>query len=81
MSAKSTAAPPAAQYESLQSAAGRTGYSVFHFRELIADGKLPAYRINDKPGSTIRVRVADVDALFVPFVPAEVYADRDGVAK
>ncbi len=79
MSTKSTAPPT--QYESVKSAAARTGYSEFHLRELIAEGELPAYRINDKPGSTIRVRVSDVDALFQPFVPAAVYADRGGGAK
>jgi excisionase family DNA binding protein len=60
----------------LQDAATRTGFSVFTFRELVAEGRLPAYRISDKPGSAIRVKVADVDALMKPVIPVEVYADR-----
>jgi excisionase family DNA binding protein len=78
VSAKSTITP---DFESLQDAAVRIGYSVFTLRELIAEGKLAAYRINDKPGSTIRVRRTDVDALMRPLIPAAVYADRDGGAK
>ncbi|WP_422747902.1 helix-turn-helix domain-containing protein [Mycobacterium sp. WMMD1722] len=63
-------------YISLQDAAARTGFSVFTFRELINEGKLPAYRISDKPGSAIRVKVSDVDALMQPVIPAAVTASR-----
>lgn len=72
--------PITPEYESLAHAAVRIGYSVFTMRELISEGKLRAYRINDKPGSTIRVKCADVDALFQPFIPTEVSTDRDGGA-
>ncbi len=73
MSAKSTAVP---LYMSLQDAAARTGFSVFTFREKIASGELPAFRLSDKPGSAIRVKVADVDALLKPVIPEIIYADR-----
>lgn len=72
MSAKTTATP---HFISLQ-AAIRTGFSVFTFREKIASGELPAYRLSDKPGSAIRVKVADVDAMMKPVIPAEIYTDR-----
>lgn len=76
MSARSTATP---HFISLQDAATRTGFSVFTFREKIASGELPAYRISDKPGSALRVRCADVDALMKPLISTEVYADSHGV--
>ncbi|MGV0645072.1 excisionase family DNA-binding protein [Mycolicibacterium sp. XJ2546] len=68
--------PNTPEYESLQRAAVRTGFSVFTFRELVNSGKLPAYRLSDKPGSAIRVRISDVDALMKPVIPEAVYADR-----
>ena len=49
---------------------------MFTFREKNASGELPAYRLSDKPGSAIRVKVADVDAMMKPLIPAEIYADR-----
>lgn len=58
-------------YISLQEAAERTGFSVFTFREKVAAGELPAYRISDKPGSAIRVKVSDVEALMKPVLPDE----------
>jgi len=67
---------PTPEYESLRSAAARTGYSVFTFREKIASGELPAYRISDKPGSAMRVKVADVNALLRPVIPVEIQAAR-----
>lgn len=73
MSARTSPTP---EYESLRSAASRTGYSVFTFREKIASGALPAYRLSDKPGSNMRVKVADVNALLKPVIPAEVLASR-----
>lgn len=72
----STRTTPTAEYESLRSAAARTGYSVFTFREKIASGELPAYRLSDKPGSALRVKVADVNALLKPVIPAEIQAAR-----
>lgn len=68
--------PTTPEFISLQDAATRTGFSVFTFRELIAAGELPAYRLSDKPGSSYRVRIRDVDALMKPVIPEAVYADR-----
>lgn len=65
-----------AEFISLRDAATRTSFSVFTFRDLVNEGKLPAYRISDKPGSAIRVRVSDVDALMKPVIPAEIAASR-----
>jgi len=76
----STKVDPTAEWESLQDAAARTGFSVFTFREKVASGELRAYRISDRPGAAIRVRVADVNALMRPVIPTEVYADRSGGA-
>lgn len=61
------------EFISLKDAAVRTGFSQFIFRQKVASGDLPAYRISDKPGAAIRVKVADVDALMKPFIPSEVY--------
>jgi excisionase family DNA binding protein len=66
------------EFESLRNAATRTDYSVDTFRELINAGKLRAYRISDKPGSAIRVKRSDVDALMKPLLPEAIYADRAG---
>jgi len=74
-------AKPPLFYITLRDAAAHTGFSVFTFREKIASGELPAYRLSDKPGAAIRVKVADVDALMKPVVPTEVYADRQVGAK
>lgn len=68
--------PSIPEFISLQDAADRTGFSVFTFRDLVSSGKLPAYRSTDKPGSAIRVRVRDVDALLKPVIPAEIAASR-----
>lgn len=67
---------PTREYESLQHAAHRTDYSVFTLREKIASGELPAYRLSDKPGSAIRVRIRDVDALMKPVIPVEIAVSR-----
>lgn len=72
----STRTTPTPEYESLRSAAARTGYSVFTFREKVASGELPAYRLSDKPGSAMRVKVAEVNALLKPVIPTDIYADR-----
>jgi excisionase family DNA binding protein len=77
VSAKPAAKIAVPHFISLKDAATRLGYAEFTMRELVASGRLPAYRINDKPGSTIRVKVSDVDALMKPLIPAEVYGDRD----
>jgi excisionase family DNA binding protein len=76
----STKPNPTPEWESLQDAAARTGFSVFTFREKVANGELRAYRISDKLGAAIRVRVTDVNALMRPVIPTEVYADRPGAA-
>lgn len=68
--------PTTPEFISLKDAAARTGFSVFTFRDKIAAGELPAYRLSDKPGSQMRVRVRDVDALMKPVIPDAVYADR-----
>ena len=67
---------PTPEYESLRSAAARTGYSVFTFRDKIASGELPAYRISDTPGCAMRVKIADVNALLRPVIPVEIQAAR-----
>lgn len=72
--------PTPRDFESLKHAAERTDYSVFTLREKVDSGELRAYRISDKPGAAIRVRVADVNALLRPVIPIEVYADRPGGA-
>ena len=59
-------------YLSLKAAAELTGFSVFTMRDLVASGKLPAYRLNNKPGSAIRVKAADVHALMTPVIPSEI---------
>ena len=61
--------PRPTEFESLRSAAARTDFSVDTFRALINSGRLAAYRLSDKPGSAIRVRCADVNALMRPLIP------------
>ncbi|MDT5138769.1 MAG: hypothetical protein QOD58_3031 [Mycobacterium sp.] len=73
MSARSTATP---HFISLRDAAQRIDCSVFTLREKVASGELPAYRFSDKPGSAIRVKVADIDALMTPLIPIEIQAAR-----
>ena len=66
--------PPAAntQWESIKSASERTGFSEWTLRQEINTGRLPAYRLSTKPGSRIRLKVADVDALLHPVLPAAI---------
>jgi hypothetical protein len=66
VSSKSTPTPV---FESLRDACVRTGFSIPTLREKIDCGELPAYRISDKPNSSLRVKIADVDALMKPVVP------------
>jgi excisionase family DNA binding protein len=66
----------APDYESLKSAAARTEISVWTLREKIANGELRAYKFSDKPGAAIRLKRADVDALFRPVIPEAIYANR-----
>jgi hypothetical protein len=68
------------EFESVIHAAQRTDYSVFTIREAIDRGDLPAYRLNDKPGAALRVKVSEVNALLRPYIPTEARADRDGGA-
>lgn len=63
-------------YESLRDAAARIGFSIDTLRDKVNRGELRAYRLSDKPGSSIRVRRTDVDALLKPFLPESIYADR-----
>lgn len=60
----------------LQHAADVTGFSVFTLREKVASGELPGYRMSEKPGSAIRVRMSDVMALMKPVVPSTISASR-----
>ncbi len=76
MANKTTTSTVTPEYESLQDAAARTGFSIFTLREKIAAGELPAYRMTNRPKARLRVRRAEVDALFTPVIPAEVYAHR-----
>ncbi len=56
-----TTAPTAnTQWESIKSASERTGFSEWTLRQEINSGRLPAYRLSTKPGSRIRLKVADV---------------------
>lgn len=57
-----TAQRPLRRFETLVSAAERTGFSVRTLRRRIAEGKLPAYRSGPR---SIRVDPADVDRLLV----------------
>jgi hypothetical protein len=67
---------PEPEFEPLQSAARRIGYSVDLLRDKVATGELPAYRVTEKPGARIVLRVADVNALLKPVMPQAVYDDR-----
>lgn len=51
------------RYETMQSAAERTGLSVKSIRRRIAEGRLTAYRLGSR---VIRVDPDEVDAMFVP---------------
>lgn len=55
------------QFTTQQKAAARWDVSVDVIRRLIASGKLPGYRLNNR---IIRVKVAEVDACFRP-IPTE----------
>lgn len=69
------------EYESLKTASARTEISVWTLRDKIAAGELRAYRFSSKPGSAIRLRRSDVDALFQPVIPDAVYSNRQSSAK
>ena len=49
------------RFETLASAAERTGFSVKTLRRRISDGRLPAYRNGPR---SLRVKPEDVDRLF-----------------
>ncbi|GAC68859.1 helix-turn-helix domain-containing protein [Gordonia soli] len=68
------------QWESIPQAAKRTGYSTWTLRELISEGRLPAYRLSNKPKSHIRLKVSDVDAMFSAMIPIEVYGTNSAGA-
>lgn len=71
-----TKAAPCGEFASIQTLAAEYELSEFFWREKIATGELPAYRLSDKPGSAIRIKRADVDALLRPVIPAEITASR-----
>lgn len=71
-----TVTEPLPDWESLKAASFRTDISVHTLREKIACGELRAYRFSDKPGSAFRLKRTDVDALFKPVIPDEIYAER-----
>jgi excisionase family DNA binding protein len=50
--------PPARQYLSVKHSAEYADCSVFTIREKVDSGELPAYRLSDKPGSSIRIKRA-----------------------
>ncbi len=75
MSARSTT-PPIREFLSIKHAAERADCSVFTIREKIDRGELPAYRLSDKPGSSIRIKVSDLDAMLKPVISAEIQAAR-----
>jgi len=64
-------------FVSLSTGSKSHAVSVPTLRDKIATGELRAFRFSDKPGSAIRVRVGDLDALFKPVIPDEVYAADD----
>lgn len=74
-----TVVEPLPEYESLKTAAARTEISIWTLRDKVASGELRAFRFSDKPGSAIRVRRADVDALMKPLLPKAIYADRQRI--
>jgi excisionase family DNA binding protein len=55
-----------AQYVDLRTVTARTGIAYSTLRQWISSGDLKAYRL---PGNQIRVRVEDVQAMFVPVQP------------
>ena len=61
---------------SIQTLVAEYELSEFFWREKIASGELPAYRLSDKPGSAIRIKRSDVEALMRPVIPAEITAAR-----
>lgn len=70
--------PPAAgtQWETIAQAVERTGFADATIRDLIAEGRLPAYRLSNRPRARIRLKVTDVDALLQPYIPPQVYGTQ-----
>lgn len=56
---------PITQSISLKTASERYGIPYRTLRSWIYAGKLPAFKVS---GSLVRVRVADLEALFVPYL-------------
>jgi excisionase family DNA binding protein len=71
-----TTKPTPREYLSIKHAAERHDCSIYTIREKVDSGELPAYRLSDKPGSSIRVKVSDLDAMMTPVIPAEIQAAR-----
>ena len=59
--------PVERQYVSQAEAAVIIGITDRGIRKLIADGRLPAYRMGNR--QSIRIKLADIDSLMVP-IPA-----------
>lgn len=60
------AAPALDGYLSQADAADYLGVSVRTIRQLISDGRLPAYRLSAARNGLVRLRRADLDALLTP---------------
>ncbi|WP_045822583.1 hypothetical protein [Williamsia herbipolensis] len=69
---RTTPTPGGTIWESIPQAARRTGFGPDFIRDKVADGSLCGYRATQKPGAAIRVKAADVDAMFVPIIPEDV---------
>jgi hypothetical protein len=68
------------EFVGLEFASAYTDYCKATLRAKINSGELPAYRISDKPGSIIKVKISDLDKLFKPVIPEAITASRGGVA-
>lgn len=66
----------AAKFIKMRDATAYTGLSKFTLYEKVASGELPAYRASTKPGSVYLFKLADLDALMKPVIPAAVTASR-----
>ncbi|MGN7779018.1 helix-turn-helix domain-containing protein [Mycolicibacterium sp. 22603] len=67
---------PVRKYLKMNAATAYTGLSADTLRELVALGELPAYRATQKPGAAYLFKIADLDALMKPVMPAAISAAR-----
>ncbi|MCZ4534236.1 excisionase family DNA-binding protein [Gordonia terrae] len=77
--APTTPSTAGTQWETIAQACERTGFADGTIRDLINSGRLPAYRLSDRPRSRLRLKVAEVDALMQPFIPSENYVGKVGL--